>query len=63
MSSHSILGSPRTSGCVLVRTMGTQVPSDENKKAWTSSVLCGDTQVFQMLVGRKSREENHEHRK
>lgn len=51
-----------TSPSFLRRTVGTQVPSDENKEAWTSSIFCGNVQVFDMLVGRKSREEKHEHR-
>ena len=36
----------------LRRTLGTQ--ANDNKKAWTGSVLCGDIQVFEMLVGRKA---------
>lgn len=51
-----------TSPSFLRRTVGTQVPSDENKEAWTSSIFCGNVQVFDMLVGRKSREEKREHR-
>lgn len=36
--------------------MGTQ--ANDNKKAWTGSVLCGDIQVFEMLVGRKAGRRN-----
>lgn len=45
----------------LRRTMGIQGPSDEKVKAWPTSVLHGDIQVIQRLVGR-SKEENQEHR-
>lgn len=37
--------------------MGIQEPSEET---WISSALHGDIQVFQMLVGRRNKEENHE---
>jgi hypothetical protein len=40
----------------LRRTLGTQ--ANDNKKAWTGSVLCGDIQVFEMLVGRKAGRRN-----
>lgn len=49
-----------TSPSFLRRTTGIQEPSEENEEAWISSVLHGDIQVFQMLVGRRSMEENHE---
>ena len=46
-----------TSSSFLRRTTGIQEPSEE---AWISSVLNGYIQVFQMLVGRRNKEENHE---
>lgn len=46
----------------LGRAMGIQDPSDENEKAWTSSVLHGGFQVFQVLAGRRRKEAKHEPR-